>query len=366
MTLFLNNHDVEKVLTMSECMDALEQAHQELAYGRAVNGPIFRILTPRKKEEVPGATEPVHHVYTSLSASILKWNIVCNRVDSDFIHYPYVDGLRREIRLPGSSSNKFCGFVKLYSSVSCEPLAIIHDGYLQKFRVAGTEALGTKYLAKKNAKILGLIGSGWQATAAIQAHCLARRFELAKVYSPTKANREKFAHTWSKRLNVEVKPVDTAEEAVRGSDVVNTLTNALDPVIKTEWIEPGMFITTVKDSNELELATLDKADLVAANRPGPMWVRYPIGGFEGFPEHRKEYWGASPKVDWERMPLLGEIMVGRREGRKDDRQVIVLMVKGDGIQFGAVAYRVYELAKARGLGTEVPTELYLQGREFIP
>lgn len=366
MTLFLTNQDVEQVLTMAECMDALEQVHQELGQGRAVNGPIFRILTPRKKNEVPGATEPVHHVYTSLSASILKWNVVCNRVDSDFIHYPYVNGLRREVRLPGAPSNKFCGFVKLYSSLTSEPLAIIHDGYLQKFRVAGTEGLGTKYLAKKNAKVLGLIGSGWQASAAIQAHCLARRFELVKVYSPTKANRERFARSWSETLKVDVKPVDTAEEAVRGSDVVNAVTNALDPVIKTEWVEPGMFITTVKDSNELEIATLERADLLATNRPGPMWVRYPIGGFEGFPEHLKEYWGTSLKIDWDCMPLLGEIMVGRREGRINERQVIVLMVKGDGIQFAAVGYRVYELAKARRLGTEVPTELFLQGREYIP
>lgn len=366
MTLFLTNQDVEQVLTMTECMDALEQAHKELGLGRAINGPIFRILTPRKKEEIPGAIDPVHHVYTSLSASILKWNAVCNRVDSDFIHYPIVNGLRREVRLPGAPSNKFCGFVKLYSSLSCEPLAIIHDGYLQKFRVGGTEGLGTKYLAKKDAKVLGLIGSGWQASAAIQAHCLAHPFEIVKVYSPTRTNREKFARTWSETLGVDVRAVDSAEEAVRGSDVVNAVTNALDPVIKTDWIEPGMFITTVKDSNELELETLERAELVVTNRPGPMWVRYAIGGFEGFPEHLNEHWGTSSKIDWDHMPLLGEIMVGRREGRTDERQVIVLMVKGDGIQFTAVGYRVYELAKARGLGTEVPTELYLQGREYIP
>lgn len=366
MPLFLTNKDVEQVLTMAECMEALEEAHLEMGLGRAVVGPTFRILTPRRPEEVPGATEPVHHVYTSLSASILKWNVVCHRVNSDFIHYPYVNGLRREVRLPGVPSNRFCGFVKLYSSLTGEPLAVIHDGYLQKFRVAGIEGLGTKYLARRNARVLGLIGSGWQASAAIQAHCLVRRFELVKVYSPTKANRERFARTWSEALRVEVRPVETAEEAVRGSDVVNALTNALDPVIKTAWIEPGMFITTVKDSNELELATLERAELVVANHPGPMWVRYAIGGFEGFPEHMKEHWGTSPKIDWQHIPLLGEIMVGKRPGRTDDRQVSVLMIKGNGLQFAAVGYRVYQLAKAHGLGTEGPNDLYLQGREYIP
>ena len=304
MPLFLNNHDVEQVLTMAECMDALEQAHKELAHGRAVNGPMFRILTPRNKEEIPGTTDPVYHVYTSMSASILKWNVVCNRVDSTYMHYPFVGGQRRAVQVPGVPSDKFCGFVKLYSSATCEPLAIIHDGYLQKFRVAATGALGTKYLAKKNAKVLGLIGSGWQASAAIQANCLARSFELVKVYSPTPANRERFARTWSAALNIEVRPVETAEQVVRGSDVVCAATNSLDPVIRTEWIEQGKTITTVKLSNELELSTLERADIVTFNRHGPSWIRYPVGNFEGFPEGR-EYWGTASGVDWDHLPCWG-------------------------------------------------------------
>ncbi|MBI3077146.1 MAG: ornithine cyclodeaminase family protein [Deltaproteobacteria bacterium] len=366
MPVFLTNQDVERVLTMAECMDALEEAHRELAFDRAVVGPTFRILTPRRPEEVPGATAPVHHVYTSLSASILKWDVVCHRVDSDFIHYPVVDGRRRQVRLPGMPSKKFCGFVDLFNSLTGELEAVIHDGYLQKFRVAGIEALGTKFLAKRDARVLGLIGSGWQAGAAIQAHCLVRRFDLVKVYSPNKDNRERFARTWSITLGVPVKAVESAEEAVRGSDVVNAVTNALDPVIETDWLEPGMFITTVKDSNELELETLERADMVVTNHPGPMWVRYAIGGFEGFPEHMKEYWGTSSRIDWEHMPHLAEIIAGKRPGRQNDQEVIVLMVRGNGLQFAAVGHRVYELARARGLGREVSNDLYLQGREYIP
>lgn len=366
MTLFIDNPAVEQVLTMRECMDALEQAHAELGRGRAINGPIFRLLTPQKAEEIPGATDPVHHVYTSLSASVAKWNVVCNRVDSDFIHYPYVNGQHREVRLPGAKSGKFCGFVKLYDAVTCEPIAIIHDGFLQKFRVAGTAGLGTKYLAKSNARVLGIIGSGWQASAAIQAHCEARKFDLVKVYSPTKANREAFAKKWSPALNVDVRPVDLPENAVRGSDVINTATNALDPVVKTGWIAPGMFITTVKDSNELEFATFERADLLVSNRHGPMWVRYAIGGLDGVPEHGKEYWGRGGKIDWSDITVFGEIVGGVKPGRTSDDQVIVLAVKGDGVQFAAVAFRVYELAKKAGLGTEVDTELWLQDPKYIP
>jgi alanine dehydrogenase len=364
--LFIDNPAVEQVLTMAECMDALEQAHAELGRGQAVNGPVFRLLTPQPVKEVPGATDPVYHVYSSLSAAIKKWNVVAQRVDSDFIHYPHVGKERREVRLPGGQSGKFCGFVKLYDSITCEPLAVIHDGFLQKFRVAGTEGLGRKWLAKKNAKVLAIIGSGWQATAAIQAHALARTFDLVKVFSPTQSKRETFAKEWSAALGLDVRAVDTAREAVRGADVINTATNALDPVIDTAWIEPGMFITTVKDSNELDLAALERADLLTYNKFGEMWQRHAIGGLDNFPERGKELWGQGDKIDWANIPLFGEIVAGLKPGRTSDDQVIILPVKGDGLQFAAVAYRIYELAKKAGLGTKIDTELWLQDAKYIP
>jgi alanine dehydrogenase len=366
MTLFLDNPAVEQVLTMAECMDALEEAHAEMGRGRVANGPTFRILTPQSAADIAGASDPVHHVYTSLSASIKKWNVVGQRVDSAFIHYPIVNGVQRQVQLASPANGKFCGFVKLYDSITCEPLAIIHDGFLQKYRVAGTEGLGTKWLAKKNAKTLGLIGSGWQASAAIEAHCLARTFELVKVYSPTKSKREAFAKEWSAKLGVTVRAVDTAEEATRGSDVVNTVTNALTPVIDTAWIEPGMFITTVKDSNELDLAAFERADLLVFNRPGPMWERYAIGGLDGFPEQGHELWGQGNKIDWVNITIFGEVVAGIKPGRTNDDQVIILPLKGDGMQFTAVAYRIYELAKKRGLGTKVDTDLWLQDAKYIP
>src|ERR1700680_544999 len=170
MTLFIDNPAVEQVRTTAECMEALDQAHAEMGHGRATNGEIFRIMTPQDASKIRGATEPVHHVYTSLSGAIQKWNIVANRVDSDFIHYPFVDGKQRQVRLPGSNGKFFCGFVKLYSSLTCEPIAIIHDGYLQKFRVAGTAGLGTKHLAPKNAKTLAILGSGVPEECCTRAH----------------------------------------------------------------------------------------------------------------------------------------------------------------------------------------------------
>ncbi len=365
MTLFIDNPTVEKILTVEDCIDALEQGHTELGHGRAINGPKFRIMTPADPSHIEGGTDPLHHVYTSLNGAIAKWNVTCNRVDSDFIHYPEINGLRREVRVPGPPRGMFCGYVQLYDSRTAEPIAIVHDGYLQKFRVAGTCALGTKYLAKNNSRVLGLIGSGWQQSAGVQAHCAIHDFELVKIYSPNHRNREAFAAEWRQKLGINIIAVDSAEEAVRDADVINTATNAIDPVMKTEWVKPGMLITAVKDTTEIEIETFELADLIVANRDGPNWHRFAIGGTDVIPEQDKEHWG-NGNVDWDAVPLFGKIVAGLKPGRNNDDQVILFPVSGDGVQFAAIAYRLYKRAIELGLGTEIDTKLWLQGAEYIP
>src|SRR3970282_2407792 len=103
---------------------------------------------------------------------------------------------------------------------TCEILAIMDDHYISTMRVAATSAVASKYLARKDAKIMGLLGSGEQARTQVTAHLAVRPLNKIKVYSPTKANREKFAREMSAETGVEVAPVASAEEAVRGSAIV--------------------------------------------------------------------------------------------------------------------------------------------------
>ena len=145
----------------------------------------------------------------------------------------------RQIRVPGTHDRKFCGMIYLYSSKTGELLAMIHDGYLQKFRVAGTAAIGTKYLARKNAKVMGLIGTGWQAQAQVLCQPAVRDLEKIKVYSPTPGNSTESARRWGNEAGVEIVPVDSAREACEGSDFIITATNAPQAVVLAEWLEPG-------------------------------------------------------------------------------------------------------------------------------
>lgn len=369
MTLIIDNPTVEQVLTPREAIDALEEAHRELALGRAVNSPPYRVFTPRHREEFgeafPEGGDPTHHNFTSLTGAIAELDVVCERVNSDFITYLERGGHLREIRVPNTHDRKFCGLLYLYSSRTGELLAIIHDGYLQKFRVAGTAAIGARYLARTSPDTMALIGTGWQAQAQVLCHAAILGLREVRVYSPTAGHKEAFARRWSAEAGVPILTSESARDAVRGADIIVTATNAPEPVVLGEWLEPGQFVTGVKDL-ELDLHGWERCEVLMVNRPGPMWIRYAIGGEEVIPEHGRDYWGKPSKIAWQELPLLGDVIVGKHPGRTSDDQISGLILRGDGIQFAAVAARVYKLCKARGLGHEVPTGWFLQDEKYVP
>ena len=368
--LIIDNPTVEQVLTAPEVIDALEECHRALASGQAVNSPPYRVFTPRTAADyegrLPEGAHPTHHAFTSLTGAIATLDVTSDRVDSDIITYVRRDGRLREIRVPGTEDRKFCGMIYLYSSKTGELLSVIHDGYLQKFRVAGTAALGTKYLARKDAKVMGMIGTGWQAQAEVLCQAAVRKLDKIKVYSPTPGNSAAFAKRWTDEAGVEIVPVASAREAVKGSDFIITATNAPEPVVLGEWLEPGQFITGVKDT-EVDMAGWERCDLLTVNRKGAFWQRYAIGGVDVIPEQGRDHiHKASKKIDWDKVPLLGDVMLGKHPGRTSDDQVTGMILGGDGVQFTAVGARIYKLCKERGLGVDLPRELFLQDEKYIP
>ena len=371
--LVLDNKDVESILTMDIAIAALEETYKELARGNAVNVPQIRTITPRKKEDFQGitdegdlpATDPVFYVLSTCIGALAKPAVTSLRIDSDAIHWPIVNGKMRKGRIPMASDGRYGGFAILFSSETSEPLILFSDGYAQKMKVAGTGALGTKYLARNDAKTIGLIGSGWQAAAQIEAHCAVRDVNLVKVYSPNRERRENFAKTVAEELGIDVRAVDEPHLAVKGADIVVAATNSLDPVIKTEWVAEGMYLTMVKDF-EFEYGVYEKCDsLVVNSKAGPQWTRFAIGGVDQVPEHGKDYWKKG-RIDPEKLSTIGEVMLGTVPGRSSDKQVTCLLNIGDGIQLAGVGYKIYELAKKNGVGKEIPTDYFLQEKEYIP
>src|SRR4030095_1430918 len=129
---------------------------------------------------------------------------------------------------------------------NAEPLALMNDGYLQHMRVGACAGLGTKYLARRNAKVLAMIGSGGMARSYAEAIKQVRPIEVMRVFSPRRANGEACAAEMTAKLDMEVIPVDSPEKALKGADVVSLTTDSLVPVIKASWLEPGMHINNVR------------------------------------------------------------------------------------------------------------------------
>jgi len=370
VTLVIDNPTVERVLTAAAVNDSLENAARELATGGAVNSPPYRVFTPREEKDYgaqfPPGGNPTHHAFTSLTGAVANLDVTADRIDSDIITYTEdpAGGLRQR-RVPGTPDRKFCGLIYLYSSVTGELLAIIHDGYLQKFRVAGTGAIGAKHLARADARVVGLLGTGWQAQAAVHCFAALGRFERIHVFSPTPGKKEAFAERMSREAGIDVIPAPSAREAVRGADVVYMATNSKDPVVEAGWLEPGQFVSNVSDV-ELELAGWERCDVLVMNRHGRRWMRHAIGGVEVIPEHGRDQYTRPTSIDWDSLPLLGDVIAGKHPGRTSDEQITGMVLRGDGVQFAAVGHLVYTLCKQRGLGTPLPRELFLQDGQYIP
>jgi len=267
---------------------------------------------------------------------------------------------------------RYCGLIFLLSTHNAEPLALMNDGYLQHMRVGACAGLGTKYLARRNSKVLAMIGSGGMARTYAEAIKHVRPIEVMRVFSPTKAHREAFAAEITEALDMEVVPVDTPEKALKGADIVSLTTDSLVPVIKAEWLEPGMHVNNVRN-NEAGPDVLGRADVRArlgtstlfADRSAPEVVTGSDGmfGFIAGNENEKNKIPSSPhhEIDNPNIGTVPDIMAGRWAGRSNDEQITFLNNQGtQGLQFAAVGGTAYNLAKAKGLGHPLPLEWFTQ------
>ena len=164
MTLILSNADVEKLLTMRECIAVLEEAYVELAQGRGVSRTRSDSLTPTTRPDALYSLK-------SMDGVVPKLGVGAVRINSDIVTWPKQGNTMRRVKVPAAPNNRYVGLVLLFSTETGEPLAILPDGVMQRMRVGATNGLGIKYLARQNATRVGLLGSGWQAGAQLMAVC---------------------------------------------------------------------------------------------------------------------------------------------------------------------------------------------------
>ena len=354
MTLILSNDDVERLLTMPDCIEALEEAYVEMAEGRGISRQRSDCITPTSY------SEDAIYGLKSMDGVVPKLGVGAIRINSDIVTNPMIGNTRRRVKIPAAPNNRYVGLVLLFSTHNGEPLAIFPDGVMQRMRVGATNGLGVKFMARKNAATIGLLGSGWQAETQLTAACAVRTITSVKCYSPNKDNCTAFAQRMTDLLGIPVTPAAQPEDAVSGVDIVMCGSNSLDPIFFQRWVEPGMHLSSIKKP-EIEPDAIRAAAKVVVHThdTSPMLV---VAKGANFKEDTKEAgWNAANNINFKQYPTLPQLIAVYAPGRENDEEVTCFLNNlGLGYQFAAVGSVVYKRAKEQNVGIGLPTDWFTE------
>jgi ornithine cyclodeaminase/alanine dehydrogenase-like protein (mu-crystallin family) len=280
------------------------------------------------------------------------------RITSDMAGHSFTAGVKRRRILPVATGNRYCGLVILFDIERIEPIAIMPDGVIQKMRVAALSAVGAKYLAPPKPKVLGLFGSGWQASAHIEYLCSLFEFEAIKVFSPNERHRRDFAEKMARKLGRNIVAAGSARETVEGSDFIQAATASWDAVFDGHWVEKGMYVASIGGSDasnkrrEIDDETIRRADIYIVHSKEVARL-----------DQSPDIWEVSQKgiKDWDSIHEIQDLLAGKVPGRTSAAQITVFNNNtGAGTQFAAVGAAVVKRARDLGLGRELPTEWFLE------
>jgi ornithine cyclodeaminase/alanine dehydrogenase-like protein (mu-crystallin family) len=324
------------------------------------------VYRPRVDVWMPAERPDGYYRWGTMEGASRKIGVFAIRMKSDVVYWP--DGVTEEkyCMQPGT----YCGLVMVFSVRNGEPLAIINDGVLQHMRVGACAGLGAKYLARPDAGVIGVFGSGGMARTYLQAFNEVRKISKVKVYSPTKAHRETYAREMTGQLDIRVEAVDSPEAVVRGSDIVAACTDSTRVVFdEPDWLQDGTHITCVR-ACEIGPRVVQRCDVsvklgrntLEAMDEGMVRLHGNAGYIAGQPEERAKI--PNPTVDNYRgdyFKYFMDLKAGKVPGRTNAKQTTFFINAGtQGLQFAACAGRIYQLAKEKGVGRKLPTEWFLQ------
>jgi alanine dehydrogenase len=353
--LILSNEDIEKILPVGACLDVLEEAYRDLGNGMAATVPRYDVFSPTKADEF--------YEYKTMSGVLPGRKVAALRLNSSVVKwYEKAGGLRKD-KLPVAGGDKYVGLVMLFSTETGEPLAIFPDGYVQKLRVAGASAIAARYLARPDAKVMALLGAGWQASAHLVTLSMIRDLKQIKIFSPTPDSRRRFIAEWSGKVAAQLIEAESAAQAIDGVDMVIATTNSISPLFPGDILRPGMHVSCVKPC-ELDAATYKRADplIIHWREAKPFQIAIGIDRqsipdvAEGWqhPITRKE------EAVWD-FPTLSELVNGQHPGRtKKDSISCFCNNVGLGLQFAAVGSEVLARAREARVGREIPTDWFLE------
>ncbi|MFX0050391.1 MAG: ornithine cyclodeaminase family protein [Candidatus Hermodarchaeota archaeon] len=323
--LILSRADIESVLNMKETIEMIEAAFKELSEGTAILPQ--RIVIP---------TEGGISLY--MPAFLPQTGSMTIKVVTVYENNPEKFGLP-----------VILGKVLLQNIETGDVLSIMDGSYLTAMRTGAVSGCAIDHLAKRGAKTIGLFGTGVQGETQLWAACEARSsIEVCKVYDIRKDVAEEFTLKMRKKLGIPcINVAETAEETVKGSDIILTATTSPNPVFRGEWLESGVHISAIgsftPNTRELDTETIKKSkvvcDLMSAclDEAGDLIIPINEGAIT------KEHIYAE----------LGEIVSGKKAGRESDSEITLFKSVGLAIQDAAAAKLVYDKARLMKKGIEV-------------
>ncbi len=319
--LLISKKDVEGILSMKEVMDAVENAFRYKALGKVQMPPKIYVTFPNGD-------------FRTMPCYIPDLGFGGVKVVNVHPENP------KKYELP-----TIMALIILIEPETGKPLAIMDGTWITNMRTGAAGGVAAKYLARKDSKVIGMVGAGTQARTQLLALNEVFDIDEVKVCSKRLETCEKFKKDMAYLdLNISIK--EKVEDVVRGCDILVTTTPATQPVVENEWVDEGMHINAIGadaplkeelDPKILKRAKIVVDDIEQACHSGE--INVPISkGIISIADIYAE---------------LGEIIAGKKVGRVTDSEITIFDSTGLAIQDVATAAIVYKKAKEKGLGSEV-------------
>ena len=317
--LVLNQAEVERLLDMEGCIEAMADALASLARGE-VQVPLRFIVSPEDGGSLLGLM-PAHRgggspLYSLKTVAVFPDN-------------------------PKRGLDAHQGTVTLFDGETGEVRALMNASAITAIRTAAVSAVATRLLAREDVRELAILGAGVQARTHLEAMRLVRDFARVRIYSPTAEHARAVAEEG------DAETVSSAEEAVSGADVVVTATNSLEPVLRREWLKPGAHVNVIggrpPEMREVDVATVAESAFYVDRRESAENEAYDYrdardSGAVGPGHIRGE---------------IGEVLIGAAPGRSGAHELTVFRSLGLAVEDLAAAEYVVRRARETGAGTEV-------------
>lgn len=349
--LLINPSEIRGIVTMSEAVEAVRLGFREWGENPQLNAPRRRI-----------------HIPTGVRVSVHQGGVPAAKATGLMTHCEWVKPMAEEqvyprlnhpvIVLYDATEGELKGII--VGEITCAELP--NNIAVTGLRTAATSAVGTDLLARPDATSLGIFGAAGQAKNHLLALMQVRKLKDVKVYSRNAENRAKFAEEMGPVTNLNITPVSSPEEAVRGVDIVLTATNSSVPVFNGNWLTPGQHVTTIVGSNvglvkggftAAKRREIDDATLASSDVHGIVSVQQAIQDEQADifdPVNRGV-------IQWEQLIEIGEILAGIKEGRTKAEQITFYKNNaGQGVADVALGAKVLENIQKKSAGQALSLE----------